>query len=55
MEPGLFVEFLVWRSSQEKEKSKLRGAIHSNLCSGEVVGALMARAIIFDKAFEPLR
>ena len=51
----LFVEFLVKRAEQEKNLSTLRSAIESSLNSVEVVGALIARSIIFDKIFEPLR
>ena len=51
----LFVEFLVERAAQEKSKSILRSAIESTLNSVEIVGALIARSVIFDKIFEPLR
>jgi len=51
----LFVDFLVARAAQEKNVSTLRSAIESSLNSVEVVGALIARSVIFDKIFEPLR
>ena len=51
----LFAEFLIERSAQEKNVSKLRSALESNLFSMEVVGALTARSVLWDKIFEPLR
>jgi hypothetical protein len=49
------VEYLDWRSAQEPTRSKLRDAIAVNLRCIEIVGALMARAVLFDKLFEPIR
>jgi len=52
----VFVEFLIWKALQSPLcTSKLRAAIESHLNSVEVVGTLMARSIMFDKIFEPLR
>ena len=43
------VDYLDFRSAQEPTRSKLRDAIAVNLRCIEIVGALMARAVLFDK------
>ena len=50
----VFLAYLVARS-ESQEDGRLRSYLKGMLGSLEVVGALMARSILFDKIFEPLR